>query len=38
MPGSGISARDERTILRCLVFRSFGDDGLKKIEGRESSR
>jgi len=35
-PDSGISARDEPTLVRCLVFRSFGDEGLKTIEKEPS--
>ena len=31
-PGSGISSSDEKKIIRCLVFRSFGNEGLKSIE------
>lgn len=30
-PGSGISPDDARTIVRCLVFRSFGEAGLKEV-------
>ncbi len=32
MPGAGIGASDEPAIVRCLVYRSFGDDGLRALE------
>ena len=32
MRGSGISHREGDTILRCLVYRSFGADGLRDLE------
>ena len=33
MRGSGISASDGDVILRCLVYRSFGEAGLRAIDG-----
>lgn len=33
MRGSGISASDGDVILRCLVYRSFGERGLREIDG-----
>lgn len=32
MPASGISEQDARSIVRCLVFRSFGHQGLQEID------
>ncbi|MEZ4363593.1 MAG: hypothetical protein R3B48_25680 [Kofleriaceae bacterium] len=32
-PGSAISDLDEPRILRCLVFLSFGDEGLRALQG-----
>jgi len=36
MPGAGISSTDEPLIVDCLVFRSFGNEGL--IELKEASK
>ena len=33
MPDSSISRADARQVVRCLVFRSFGADGLKELDG-----
>ncbi len=30
-PGSGIPPREEPAIVRCLVYRSFGPEGLRKM-------
>ncbi len=30
-PGSGISPEEAQVIIRCLVFRSFGEAGLKEV-------
>lgn len=30
-PGSGISPDEAQTIVRCLVYRSFGEPGLKEV-------
>jgi hypothetical protein len=38
MRGSGISVRDGDVILRCLVYRSFGDAGLRTIESAPPER
>ena len=32
-PGSGISPEEGQTIVRCLVFRSFGEAGVRSLEG-----
>jgi len=33
MPGAAIQSRDEPKIVRCLVFHSFGEEGLTTLEG-----
>lgn len=34
MPGAGIRAPEEPKIVHCLVYRSFGDEGLATLEGQ----
>ena len=34
-PGSGITIKDEDPILQCLVYRSFGADGLAEWRERD---
>jgi len=36
MPGSNIDSRDTKRIERCLVYRSFGDEGLAAIKRGEA--
>lgn len=34
MPGARISQPDARRITRCLVYRQFGDSGVRSLDGR----
>lgn len=34
MPGAGIQASEEPKIVTCLVYRTFGEEGLAALEGR----
>jgi hypothetical protein len=36
MRGSGISRTDQQVIVRCLVYRSFGTEGLSELEASET--
>ncbi len=34
MPGASIHAAEEPKIVKCLVYRTFGDEGLATLEGQ----